>query len=196
MPAEGKAASSCGAAPGNEPAYPRAGAPAHETDPSSSKALRGVEVKRSGSSRARAPRVTCHNVSTKNRRCHGLSVRRLGSLPGGTWRLPPSHCGWWGHPNHRQLHQGVPGTRDPTTARSIRCLHAACARCDAEVLPAATTAPPRPVQQPPGSAFCGGRCSTGSPRQPWPCPPQAQLLGSKPGASAKRGRSGTCQETA
>jgi hypothetical protein len=29
-------------------------------------------------------------------------------LPGGAWRLPPSHWGWWGHPNRRQLPQGSP----------------------------------------------------------------------------------------
>ena len=33
MPAEGEPIGSCGGAPGNEPAYPRPGAPAHETDP-------------------------------------------------------------------------------------------------------------------------------------------------------------------
>jgi hypothetical protein len=33
MPAEGQPIDSRGGAPGNEPAYPRAGAPAHETDP-------------------------------------------------------------------------------------------------------------------------------------------------------------------
>jgi hypothetical protein len=33
MPAEGQPTDSRGGAPGNEPAYPRAGAPAHETDP-------------------------------------------------------------------------------------------------------------------------------------------------------------------
>jgi hypothetical protein len=36
MPAEGEPIESCGGAPGNEPAYPRPGAPAHETDPSDS----------------------------------------------------------------------------------------------------------------------------------------------------------------
>ena len=39
-------------------------------------------------------------------------------VPGG-W---PHPTGWWGHPNHRQLSREVPGTRDPTTARDIRCL--------------------------------------------------------------------------
>ena len=34
MPAEGEPIGSCGGAPGNEPAYPRPGAPAHETGPS------------------------------------------------------------------------------------------------------------------------------------------------------------------
>ena len=34
MPAEGQPIDSRGGAPGNGPAYPRAGAPAHETDPS------------------------------------------------------------------------------------------------------------------------------------------------------------------
>ena len=33
MPAEEEPTSSCGGAPENEPAYPRAGAPAHETGP-------------------------------------------------------------------------------------------------------------------------------------------------------------------
>ena len=33
MPAEGEPIGSCGGAPGNEPAYPRPGAPAHETGP-------------------------------------------------------------------------------------------------------------------------------------------------------------------
>jgi hypothetical protein len=33
--------------------------------------------------------------------------------------------GWWGRPNHRQLSREVLGTRDPTTARDIRCLHGA-----------------------------------------------------------------------
>jgi hypothetical protein len=33
MPAEAEPIGSCGGAPGNEPAYPRPGAPAHETDP-------------------------------------------------------------------------------------------------------------------------------------------------------------------
>jgi hypothetical protein len=33
MPAEGEPIGSCGGAPGNEPAYPRPGARAHETDP-------------------------------------------------------------------------------------------------------------------------------------------------------------------
>jgi hypothetical protein len=41
----------------------------------------------------------------------------------------PAGCthptGWWGHPNHRQLPREVLGTRDPTTARHIRCLHGA-----------------------------------------------------------------------
>jgi hypothetical protein len=37
-------------------------------------------------------------------------------VPG--WRLPQ----WRGHPNHRQLHQEMLGTRDPTTARHMRCL--------------------------------------------------------------------------
>jgi hypothetical protein len=34
----------------------------------------------------------------------------------------PHSTGWWGHPDHRQLPREVPGTRDPTTARYIRCL--------------------------------------------------------------------------
>jgi hypothetical protein len=42
-------------------------------------------------------------------------------VPGGC----PHPTGWWGHPNHRQLPQEVPGTRDPTTARYIRCLRGA-----------------------------------------------------------------------
>ena len=33
MPAEGEPIGSCGGAPGNEPAHPRPGAPAHETGP-------------------------------------------------------------------------------------------------------------------------------------------------------------------
>jgi hypothetical protein len=33
MPAEAEPIGSCGGAPGNEPAYPRPGAPAHETGP-------------------------------------------------------------------------------------------------------------------------------------------------------------------
>ena len=41
-------------------------------------------------------------------------------VPGGC----PHPTGWWGHPNHRQLPREVPGTRDPTTARDIRRLHA------------------------------------------------------------------------
>ena len=32
-----------------------------------------------------------HDVSTEKRRCNGLSVRCLGGLPVGAWRLPPSH---------------------------------------------------------------------------------------------------------
>ena len=44
--------------------------------------------------------------------------------------------------------------RQPVTSGAS----AACARRGAEVLPA-TTAPPRPVQQPPGAALCGGFCS-------------------------------------
>jgi hypothetical protein len=34
----------------------------------------------------------------------------------------PHPTGWWGHPDHRKLPREVPGTRDPTTARYIRCL--------------------------------------------------------------------------
>ena len=44
--------------------------------------------------------------------------------------------------------------RQPVTSGAS----AACARRGAEVLPA-TTAPPRPVQQPPVAALCGGCCS-------------------------------------
>ena len=43
------------------------------------------------------------------------------AVPGGC----PHPTGWWGHPNHRQLPREVLGTRDPTTARHIRCLHGA-----------------------------------------------------------------------
>ena len=54
----------------------------------------------------------------------GCQFGALGACP-----LVPGGCphptGWWGHPNHRQLPQEVPGTRDPTTARYIRCLHGA-----------------------------------------------------------------------
>jgi hypothetical protein len=42
-------------------------------------------------------------------------------VPGGC----PHPTGWRGHPNHRQLPREVPGTRDPTTARHIRCLRGA-----------------------------------------------------------------------
>jgi hypothetical protein len=48
----------------------------------------------------------------------------LGACP-----VVPGGCthptGWWGLPNHRQLSREVIGTRDPTTARDIRCLHGA-----------------------------------------------------------------------
>ena len=39
-------------------------------------------------------------------------------VPGGC----PHPTGWWGHPNHCQLPREALGTRDPTTARYIRCL--------------------------------------------------------------------------
>jgi hypothetical protein len=55
----------------------------------------------------------------------GCQFGALGACP-----LVPGGCphptGWWGHPHHRQLPQEVPGTRDPTTARYIRRLHAVC----------------------------------------------------------------------
>jgi hypothetical protein len=39
-------------------------------------------------------------------------------VPGGC----PHPTGWWGHPNHCPLPREALGTRDPTTARHIRCL--------------------------------------------------------------------------
>ena len=54
----------------------------------------------------------------------GCQFGALGACP-----VVPAGCthptGWWGHPNHRQLPREVLGTRDPTTARHIRCLHGA-----------------------------------------------------------------------
>ena len=54
----------------------------------------------------------------------GCQFGALGACP-----LVPGGCphpnGWWGHPNHRRLPREVPGIRDPTTARDIRCLHGA-----------------------------------------------------------------------
>jgi hypothetical protein len=55
----------------------------------------------------------------------GCQFGALGACPvvsGGC----PHPTRWWGHPNHRQLHQKVLGTRDPTTARHIRCLRGVC----------------------------------------------------------------------
>jgi hypothetical protein len=57
--------------------------------------------------------------------------RAVSSAPWGLarWCLAvvptPLGGGWWGRPNHRQLSREVLGTRDPTTARDIRCLHGA-----------------------------------------------------------------------
>ena len=53
----------------------------------------------------------------------GCQFGALGACPvvlGGC----PNPTGCWGHPNHRQLPWEVPETRDPTTARDIRRLHA------------------------------------------------------------------------
>jgi hypothetical protein len=50
--------------------------------------------------------------------CHSASWR-LSPVVSGGYHHP---TGWWGHPEHRQLPREVPGTRDPTTARYIRCI--------------------------------------------------------------------------
>ena len=59
---------------------------------------------------------------------HGCQFSALGACP--VMPVVPGGCphptGWWGHPNHRQLHQEVLGTRDPTTARDIWCLRGVC----------------------------------------------------------------------
>ena len=54
--------------------------------------------------------------------------------------------------------------------------------------------PRAPFNNPPGPP-CAAGVAPGGPRHPWPCPPQAQLLRSKPGASAKRGRAGRAVQT-
>jgi hypothetical protein len=67
--------------------------------------------------------------------------------------------------------------RDPV----ISGASAACARREAEALPA-TNVPPRPVQQPTGPVLCGGRFS-GRPHAP-PVSAQAHLFGSRLSPSA------------
>jgi hypothetical protein len=77
--------------------------------------------------------TTIHNTTSQPRKgdVTGCQFGALGACPvvlGGC----PHPTGWWRHPNHRQLHQEVLGTRDPTTARdvNIRCLRGVCAaRC-------------------------------------------------------------------
>ena len=50
-----------------------------------------LEAERGEAEQGEGQRGPWHDVSTEKRRCNGLSVRCLGGLPVGAWRLPPSH---------------------------------------------------------------------------------------------------------
>jgi hypothetical protein len=74
---------------------------------------------------ARTPRLRGLGSRRRKRRKGDVTGCQFGGL--GACPVVSGGCthptGWWGRPNHRQLSRDVLGTRDPTTARDIRCLH-------------------------------------------------------------------------
>ena len=113
-------------------------------------------------------------------------------LPGGNWWLPLSHR--------------VVGAPEPPSVTSVSGQETTSSICDhgggvpRRVRGAVQKSSPPPLRprapfnNPPGPP-CAAGGSPGGPRHPWPCPPQPQLLRSKPGASAKRGRAGRAVQT-
>jgi hypothetical protein len=81
-------------------------------------------------------------------------------VPGGC----PRPTGWWGHPNHCQLPREALGTRDPTTARHIRCLRGMRKARGGAVL-SATTSLRAPRNNPLGPP-CAAGGSPGGPARP------------------------------
>ena len=114
-------------------------------------------------------------------------------LPGGNWWLPLSHR--------------VVGAPEPPSVTSVSGQETTSPICDhgggvpRRVRGAVQKSSPPPLRprapfnNPPGPPCAAGVAPSG-PGHPWPCPPQAQLLRSKPGASAKRGRARTTVPTA
>ena len=114
-------------------------------------------------------------------------------LPGGNWWLPLSHR--------------VVGAPEPPSVTSVSGQETTSSICDhgggvpRRVRGAVQKSSPPPLRprapfnNPPGPPCAAGVAPSG-PGHPWPCPPQAQLLRSKPGASAKRGRARTTVPTA
>ena len=114
-------------------------------------------------------------------------------LPGGNWWLPLSHR--------------VVGAPEPPSVTSVSGQETTSSICDhgggvpRRVRGAVQKSSPPPLRprapfnNPPGPPCAAGVAPSG-PGHPWPCAPQAQLLRSKPGASAKRGRARTTVPTA
>ena len=103
-------------------------------------------------------------------------------LPGGNWWLPLSHR--------------VVGAPEPPSVTSVSGQETTSSICDhgggvprrvrgAVQKPSPPPLRPRaPFNNPPGPP-CAAGVAPGGPTHPWPCPPQVQLLRSKPGASAR-----------
>jgi hypothetical protein len=76
------------------------------------------ELSRSRGSRDHPPSTTSQPRKGDVTGCQFGALGACPVVPGGC----PHPTGWWGHPNHCQLPREALGTRDPTTARHIRCL--------------------------------------------------------------------------
>ena len=130
-----------------------------------------------------APSVQ-HDTSTqKYRRWSGFYRPRGACLAaGGNWWLPLSHR-VVGAPEP----PSVTSVSDQETTSSI-CVHGGEAPRRVRGAVQKSSPPPlrprAPFNNPPGPP-CAAGVAPGGPTHPWPCPPQVQLLRSKPGASAR-----------